>query len=94
MHLSLPVHIGAEKSGRNAQGDTWWETWQEILRQDEWRLVNAAMYNCYASLWDTLLSRLKMFYLRWISERSTLAGGRISANSRSLGHTASLYAWT
>ncbi|KAL2623789.1 hypothetical protein R1flu_008034 [Riccia fluitans] len=28
--------LGAEKSGRNAQGDTWWETWQEILRQDDW----------------------------------------------------------
>ncbi|KAG6545765.1 hypothetical protein Mapa_012726 [Marchantia paleacea] len=28
--------LGAEKSGKNAQGDTWWETWQEILRQDDW----------------------------------------------------------
>lgn len=28
--------LGAEKSGRNAQGDSWWETWQEIFRQDEW----------------------------------------------------------
>ncbi|CAM6095629.1 unnamed protein product [Calypogeia fissa] len=28
--------LGAEKSGRNAQGDTWWETWQEVLRQDDW----------------------------------------------------------
>jgi len=27
--------LGAEKSGKNAQGDTWWETWQEVLRQDE-----------------------------------------------------------
>lgn len=28
--------LGVEKSGRNAQGDTWWETWQEVLRQDDW----------------------------------------------------------
>ncbi|MCO5572715.1 hypothetical protein L7F22_026474 [Adiantum nelumboides] len=28
--------LGAEKSGKNAQGDFWWETWQEVLRQDEW----------------------------------------------------------
>ncbi|KAI5055398.1 hypothetical protein GOP47_0029527 [Adiantum capillus-veneris] len=28
--------LGAEKSGKNAQGDSWWETWQEVLRQDEW----------------------------------------------------------
>ncbi|EFJ21173.1 hypothetical protein SELMODRAFT_107335 [Selaginella moellendorffii] len=27
--------LGAEKSGKNAGGDAWWETWQEILRQDE-----------------------------------------------------------
>ncbi|XP_024380955.1 protein EARLY STARVATION 1, chloroplastic isoform X1 [Physcomitrium patens] len=27
--------LGAEKSGKNAQGDTWWETWQEVLRVDE-----------------------------------------------------------
>lgn len=29
--------IGAEKSGKNAEGDSWWETWQEVLYQDEWR---------------------------------------------------------
>ncbi|GAQ80062.1 hypothetical protein KFL_000450180 [Klebsormidium nitens] len=28
--------LGAEKSGRNAPGDSWWETWQEVFRQDEW----------------------------------------------------------
>ncbi|BBG94749.1 hypothetical protein Prudu_003108 [Prunus dulcis] len=28
--------LGVEKSGRNAQGDSWWETWQEVLHQDEW----------------------------------------------------------
>ncbi|KAG6783594.1 hypothetical protein POTOM_009251 [Populus tomentosa] len=28
--------LGVEKSGRNAEGDTWWETWQEMLHQDEW----------------------------------------------------------
>eukprot|EP00249_Psilotum_nudum_P007561 c20656_g1_i1 orf=908-2395(+) len=28
--------LGAKKSGRNTQGDSWWETWQEVLRQDEW----------------------------------------------------------
>ncbi|GLJ16242.1 hypothetical protein SUGI_0272890 [Cryptomeria japonica] len=28
--------LGVEKSGRNAQGDSWWETWQEVLRQDDW----------------------------------------------------------
>lgn len=26
-----------EKSGKNAEGDSWWETWQEVLHQDEWR---------------------------------------------------------
>lgn len=31
------LFIGVEKSGRNAQGDSWWETWQEVLHQDEWR---------------------------------------------------------
>ncbi|KAJ7563586.1 hypothetical protein O6H91_03G116000 [Diphasiastrum complanatum] len=29
--------LGAEKSGKNAAGDSWWETWQEVLRQDDWR---------------------------------------------------------
>ncbi|GJP54572.1 hypothetical protein CLOM_g13645 [Closterium sp. NIES-68] len=28
--------LGAEKSGRNAVGASWWETWQEVLRTDEW----------------------------------------------------------
>uniref|UniRef100_A0A7N0T005 Uncharacterized protein n=1 Tax=Kalanchoe fedtschenkoi TaxID=63787 RepID=A0A7N0T005_KALFE len=28
--------LGVEKSGRNAEGDSWWETWQESLHQDEW----------------------------------------------------------
>ncbi|CAA7403545.1 unnamed protein product [Spirodela intermedia] len=28
--------LGAEKSGKNAKGDSWWETWQEVLYQDEW----------------------------------------------------------
>ncbi|KAG5033751.1 hypothetical protein AAZX31_04G017700 [Glycine max] len=28
--------LGVEKSGRNSEGDTWWETWQENLHQDEW----------------------------------------------------------
>ncbi|KAA3467135.1 inactive purple acid phosphatase-like protein [Gossypium australe] len=28
--------LGVEKSGRNAEGDSWWETWQELLHQDEW----------------------------------------------------------
>ncbi|KAF6157782.1 hypothetical protein GIB67_038250 [Kingdonia uniflora] len=28
--------LGVEKSGKNAEGDSWWETWQEILHQDEW----------------------------------------------------------
>ncbi|KAB1203572.1 hypothetical protein CJ030_MR8G015395 [Morella rubra] len=28
--------LGVEKSGRNAEGDSWWETWQENLHQDEW----------------------------------------------------------
>lgn len=26
--------LGAEKSGRNQSGDSWWETWQEVYRQD------------------------------------------------------------
>lgn len=28
--------LGAEKCGKNAEGDSWWETWQEVLYQDEW----------------------------------------------------------
>lgn len=27
--------LGAEKSGFNEEGDTWWETWKEVFRQDE-----------------------------------------------------------
>ncbi|MFS7947351.1 hypothetical protein Hanom_Chr06g00547311 [Helianthus anomalus] len=29
--------LGVEKSGRNCDGDSWWETWREVLYQDEWR---------------------------------------------------------
>jgi hypothetical protein len=29
--------LGAEKSGKNAEGDSWWEKWKEVLYQDEWR---------------------------------------------------------
>ncbi|KAK4351813.1 hypothetical protein RND71_027331 [Anisodus tanguticus] len=28
--------LGVEKSGKNAEGDSWWETWREVLHQDEW----------------------------------------------------------
>ncbi|CAI6000831.1 unnamed protein product [Closterium sp. NIES-64] len=28
--------LGAEKSGRNDQGDSWWETWQEVYVVDNW----------------------------------------------------------
>ncbi|CAI0382178.1 unnamed protein product [Linum tenue] len=28
--------LGVEKSGKNVEGDSWWETWQEVLHQDEW----------------------------------------------------------
>ncbi|XP_048130020.1 uncharacterized protein LOC115735152 isoform X2 [Rhodamnia argentea] len=28
--------LGVEKSGKNAEGDSWWETWNEVLHQDEW----------------------------------------------------------
>ncbi|CAN6290777.1 unnamed protein product [Urochloa humidicola] len=28
--------LGAEKSGKNAEGDSWWEKWKEVLYQDEW----------------------------------------------------------
>ncbi|XP_024007637.1 uncharacterized protein LOC18011566 isoform X4 [Eutrema salsugineum] len=28
--------LGVEKSGKNGEGDSWWETWQEVLHQDEW----------------------------------------------------------
>ncbi|XP_038704072.1 uncharacterized protein LOC120000195 [Tripterygium wilfordii] len=28
--------LGVEKSGSNAEGDSWWETWQEVLHQDKW----------------------------------------------------------
>eukprot|EP00958_Prasinococcus_capsulatus_P002458 scaffold209_cov396-Prasinococcus_capsulatus_cf.AAC.19 len=30
------LELGAEKSGHNAQGDRWWETWREVFYQDEW----------------------------------------------------------
>lgn len=33
----LSLSKGAEKSGKNADGDSWWETWKEVLYQDEWR---------------------------------------------------------
>ncbi|RWW55733.1 hypothetical protein BHE74_00037598 [Ensete ventricosum] len=33
----LSLSKGAEKSGENADGDSWWETWKEVLYQDEWR---------------------------------------------------------
>jgi len=36
LHFDIYM-IGVEKSGRNAEGDSWWETWQEVLHQDEWR---------------------------------------------------------
>ncbi|GJN30206.1 hypothetical protein PR202_gb18495 [Eleusine coracana subsp. coracana] len=29
--------LGAEKSGKNAEGDSWWEKWKEVMYQDEWR---------------------------------------------------------
>jgi len=35
--LILYTLAGVEKSGRNSEGDSWWETWQENLHQDEWR---------------------------------------------------------
>uniref|UniRef100_A0A0E0CUR5 Uncharacterized protein n=1 Tax=Oryza meridionalis TaxID=40149 RepID=A0A0E0CUR5_9ORYZ len=28
--------LGAEKSGKNGEGDSWWEKWKEVLYQDEW----------------------------------------------------------
>ncbi|VFQ70912.1 unnamed protein product [Cuscuta campestris] len=28
--------LGVEKSGKNVEGDSWWETWREVLHQDEW----------------------------------------------------------
>ncbi|XP_010266127.1 PREDICTED: uncharacterized protein LOC104603728 isoform X2 [Nelumbo nucifera] len=28
--------LGVEKSGKNAEGDSWRETWKEVLYQDEW----------------------------------------------------------
>lgn len=41
---------GAEKSGRNAQGDSWWETWQETFREDEWRWGTVKSYSSLYSL--------------------------------------------
>lgn len=40
IHSILYFLIGVEKSGRNAEGDSWWETWQENLHQDEWRFLS------------------------------------------------------
>ncbi|KAJ0074786.1 hypothetical protein Patl1_33736 [Pistacia atlantica] len=34
--LTFSYSVGVEKSGRNAEGDSWWETWQKVLHQDEW----------------------------------------------------------
>ncbi|XP_074559393.1 protein EARLY STARVATION 1, chloroplastic-like [Curcuma longa] len=31
--------LGAEKSGENDEGDSWWETWKEVLYQDEWSSI-------------------------------------------------------
>ncbi|XP_042403341.1 protein RNA-directed DNA methylation 3-like isoform X2 [Zingiber officinale] len=31
--------LGAEKSGENDEGDSWWETWKEVLYQDEWSIA-------------------------------------------------------
>ncbi|KAG8073349.1 hypothetical protein GUJ93_ZPchr0006g44463 [Zizania palustris] len=28
--------LGAEKSGKSGEGDSWWEKWKEVLYQDEW----------------------------------------------------------
>ncbi|KAI7749764.1 hypothetical protein M8C21_011138 [Ambrosia artemisiifolia] len=28
--------LGVEKSGKNSEGESWWETWREVLHQDEW----------------------------------------------------------
>lgn len=41
--LILENVLGVEKSGRNAEGDSWWETWQEMLHQDEWRWEFSAL---------------------------------------------------
>jgi len=40
IHSILYLLIGVEKSGRNGEGDSWWETWQENLHQDEWRFLS------------------------------------------------------
>lgn len=40
IHSILYLPIGVEKSGRNAEGESWWETWQENLHQDEWRFLS------------------------------------------------------
>lgn len=53
------VTIGVEKSGKNAQGDSWWETWQEILRQDDWRSV-LFLHLCASSHYE-------LMYLLWIA---------------------------
>ena len=53
------VTIGVEKSGKNAQGDSWWETWQEILRQDDWRF--------YLFLHLCASSQYELMYLSWVA---------------------------
>lgn len=50
---------GAEKSGKNAEGDSWLETWQEVLHQDEWRL-----YICYPTFCD-LISCWILLVMLW-----------------------------
>lgn len=43
----MEYYAGVEKSGRNAEGDSWWETWREVLHQDEWRLISL-FQECFA----------------------------------------------
>ena len=42
--------IGVEKSGRNGEGDSWWETWQEVLHQEEWRLLQLPLIYLFFEL--------------------------------------------
>ncbi|KAL6506617.1 Protein EARLY STARVATION 1, chloroplastic [Orobanche hederae] len=39
--------LGVEKSGKNIEGDSWWETWREVLHQDEWRFCNLNWWEKY-----------------------------------------------
>ncbi|KAH9550144.1 hypothetical protein CY35_10G057400 [Sphagnum magellanicum] len=55
--------LGAEKSGKNAQGDTWWETWQEVLRQDE--LSNLAWIEKSAQKQATSGNGTAGWYEKW-----------------------------